>query len=71
MNGKCPYCGARVALSKSARISAIVFCDECDAELEVLSLNPVELDSPLEGDDDYSYSYEYEDEDDFDDNYDD
>jgi lysine biosynthesis protein LysW len=66
MNGKCPYCGGRVPLSNK-REGAIVYCLDCDAELEILSLNPVELDSPLEGDDVYSYSYEYEDEDDYDD----
>jgi alpha-aminoadipate carrier protein LysW len=71
MNGKCPYCGAKVALQKSSRVGSIVYCKDCDAELEILSLNPLELDSPLEGDDEYSYSYEYEDEDDYDDYYDD
>ena len=71
MNGKCPYCGARVALNKSSRVGDIVYCQDCDAELEILNLKPVELDSPLEEDDEYSFSFDYDDEDDYDDDYDD
>jgi lysine biosynthesis protein LysW len=62
---KCPMCGASVNVPAKAKEGDLVFCDACDAELEVVSTNPVELDWPL---DDYEYDsedveYEYEDDD--------
>lgn len=68
MNGKCPFCGAKVTLPKSIKTGDLIYCSECDAELEVISLSPVELDWPLEA---YEEDYEYEDEyeDDYEDNY--
>lgn len=69
-NVKCPMCGASVTVAKNAKEGDLVYCDACEAELEVVSLKPLELDWPLEEyDDDFDYE-DYED-DDYDDDYDD
>jgi lysine biosynthesis protein LysW len=60
--GKCPMCGAAMQVPTNAEVGDLVYCDQCDAELEVVSLKPLELDWPL---DDYE-DYDLEDEDDFD-----
>lgn len=39
----CPVCGATVNVREGTRAGEIVACSECDAQLEVLSLGPVEL----------------------------
>ncbi len=72
MNGICPFCKEAVELGKSAKEGDIVVCKACDAELEIVSLKPVELDWPLddydedEDDDDDDYE-DYDDDDDWDD----
>jgi hypothetical protein len=45
----------------------LVSCSECDAELEIVWLNPIELDSPLDSVDEDNYEYEDEDEYDYED----
>lgn len=70
-NAKCPMCGASVGVPSNVKEGDQVFCDSCDAELEVVSVKPLELDWPLDDydyDDDYD---EYDDDDDDDDDYDD
>jgi lysine biosynthesis protein LysW len=67
-NGKCPMCGAGVSVPTNVKQGDIVYCDSCDAELEVVNVKPLELDWPL---DDYDYDEDfdedYDDDDDFDD----
>ena len=53
--GKCPLCTAKVPLGKKVHVNSIVYCPDCDAELQVVRTNPVELDWPME-------AYEEEDE---------
>lgn len=60
----CPSCGERVVLDKSPRLGDFVVCRICEEKLEVIDLNPILLDFPLE---DESYDYEYEDDYDSDD----
>jgi alpha-aminoadipate carrier protein LysW len=36
----CPECAAPVALTAGLRLSEILECGDCRAELEVLALNP-------------------------------
>lgn len=63
MNGVCPMCGETVRLKSTAKKGDIIYCQKCDAELEVINLDPVELDWPLydyaddnfEDDDDYMF----------------
>ena len=47
----CPECGSPVRLGKNVKLGTLVTCPECDWLLEVISLNPLELDYAL-GDDD-------------------
>lgn len=47
-NAKCPMCGGSVKISSTAKKGSLVYCDSCDAELEIVSLKPLELDWPLE-----------------------
>jgi len=41
--GNCPECDAQVTISTDARAGEIVVCPECQTELELVSLDPVEL----------------------------
>lgn len=68
-NVSCPMCGAKVSVPTNAKEGDIVYCDACDAELEVVSLKPLELDWPLDDyDEDEDYDYDdYDDDDDYDD----
>ncbi|KAA3660179.1 MAG: hypothetical protein DWQ04_20165 [Chloroflexi bacterium] len=70
-NGKlqsasCPACGSRLRFKYPLQLGEFVVCDECDTELEVLTINPLKLDwaydDPYEDDDDFD-GWTYEDED--------
>ena len=41
--GTCPECGASVDLDFDVVEGEIITCEECGAELEVISANPLEL----------------------------
>ena len=58
----CPGCDEDVYVSNRPRFGAIIACPGCDAKLEVVSVNPVELDWHLEDDEDFD-----DDDDDYDD----
>ncbi|GAA0371450.1 lysine biosynthesis protein LysW [Streptomyces olivoreticuli] len=40
---KCPECEGSVALMENPRVSEIVECAGCSSELELISVDPVEL----------------------------
>ncbi len=40
---KCPKCDGKITLAENTEVGEILTCDECSAELEVKSLEPVEL----------------------------
>ena len=42
--GTCPECDADVHVDTDADKSDVVSCEECGAELEIVGLDPVELD---------------------------
>jgi lysine biosynthesis protein LysW len=48
---KCPACEARIVLGRKPRIGQGVICTTCKERLEVVWLNPIELDWLV--DDDY------------------
>ena len=52
---KCPMCGASVRIPSNPKEGNLVFCDGCDAELEIVTINPITLDWPL---DDYVFEGE-------------
>lgn len=64
---ECISCGSEIKLSTQPKMGSQVTCPECDAELEVVWLDPIELDWPFDDDEDYEddedYYYEDEDED--------
>jgi alpha-aminoadipate carrier protein LysW len=47
----CPSCGEQVSVKGTAKIGMTVTCKSCDTELEVVWLDPLELDWPMEEDD--------------------
>ena len=40
----CPVCDENVYVDAKMEQGDIVFCEECDSDLEVVGLDPVELD---------------------------
>ncbi len=61
----CPECEEDVYVDPETEQGEIVSCDECGSDLEVVGLDPVELD-PYDGSDNFD-----DDDDDFDDDDDD
>jgi len=47
----CPQCQKDVAMGSHPIIRKVVRCDGCGAELEIMWLDPIELDCPLIDDD--------------------
>ena len=47
----CPECDGRIALSRKLRLGEYLECPECGTSLEVISLNPFELDYVLDDED--------------------
>jgi alpha-aminoadipate/glutamate carrier protein LysW len=39
----CPECDAQVPIAADVRVGEIVVCSDCQAELEIMGLNPPEL----------------------------
>ncbi len=48
----CPSCDATVSVEKP-REGAMINCDECGAQLEIISTDPFEVDFPLDYDEDW------------------
>ncbi len=49
----CPECSEKVFIDADTEQGDVVFCDECGADLEVVGLDPVELD--IFNDSDYDF----------------
>ena len=63
---ECISCGSEVKFSVQPKMGQLVTCPDCSADLEVVWLDPVELDWPFddedfEDDDEYDYDYDEED----------
>jgi len=43
----CPNCDAVISVG-NPRKGAMIKCSECDVELEIISINPFEVDFPLD-----------------------
>jgi lysine biosynthesis protein LysW len=54
----CPNCKAKVSLGSKPRLGDRVDCFECDTELELVWLDPPELDWPWNYDDDETMIYD-------------
>lgn len=62
---ECISCGSEIKFSNQPKMGQTVTCPECDAELEVVWLDPVELDWPFDDDEyDEDDDYDFDDEDD-------
>lgn len=62
----CPECSEEVYVDAESEQGDVVSCDECGADLEVVGLDPIELDLYVESDsDDYGEDdindYDYDD----------
>lgn len=64
MVAECPECETRIRFHRPVRVGQLVICPECEADLEVRQVNPVELDWAFKDDDD---DYDYDDYEDFED----
>lgn len=40
---KCPECVSEVSVPKGSKAGEIIYCGECNAELELISEDPVQL----------------------------
>jgi hypothetical protein len=58
----CPGCDENVYISSRVKVSAIVHCSHCDSDLEVISIDPYELDWPYLEDDEDDEEWEDDDE---------
>lgn len=43
-SAKCPKCKERVFVDASTDMGEIVECEECDSKLELVGMDPIELD---------------------------
>ena len=50
---ECPQCEKEVSVGSHLTIGKVVRCDGCGAELEIVWLDPIELDCPFIEDDDF------------------
>lgn len=64
---ECISCGAEIKFSTPPKMGLGVTCPECAAELEVVWLDPVELDWPFDDEDfdDEEDDYYYDDDEDY------
>ncbi len=53
MEANCPECGASVELEGEIELGEIMECPECGVELEVISMEPLELDLAPEEEEDW------------------
>lgn len=61
----CPDCDSEIYFSKRPALGQTVICKECNAHLEVVETDPIELDWALEEEElDDEFEYEYDDDDD-------
>jgi len=51
--GICPACEGEVRVSPEVEIGDYLTCPECDAELEVIEVDPLEFDVVSEGEEEY------------------
>ncbi len=53
LTAECPECAAEVVLADDVVEGEIVTCEECEVELEVMSLSPVVLEMAPEEEEDW------------------
>jgi hypothetical protein len=66
-SARCPLCHENVHIGKNMKVGNQVICTGCDAQLEIVSLVPLELDWPFGGG---GYDYYSQDDDYYEESYD-
>ncbi|MBN1261436.1 MAG: hypothetical protein JXB35_12230 [Anaerolineae bacterium] len=66
----CPSCGENIRVSGELRVGRYITCPVCEEMLEIIDLNPVELDWAFYDDEDDDYEDDIDDDDDDDDDWD-
>ena len=56
----CPECDEEVYVDADSEQGDVVTCDECGTDLEVVGLDPIEVDVYEGGDDDFSDDEEFD-----------
>ena len=56
----CPECDEEVYVDAESEQGDVVSCDECGADLEIVGLDPIELDIHEDGGDDFKDEDEFE-----------
>jgi len=51
----CPECEAEIHVDEDVDKGEIILCEECDTKLEVVGLDPIELDLAPDDDDEDQY----------------
>ncbi len=62
----CPSCKTKIRLEKKLFEGFFFFCNECEAELEVVQLNPLVVEEVVEGYEDFEDDSDDYDDDDYD-----
>lgn len=44
----CPLCDANISLPRNLLVGSMLFCPRCDCLLQIVSLDPPEIDFPLD-----------------------
>jgi alpha-aminoadipate carrier protein LysW len=55
----CPECHSEIHVDEDVDKGEIIHCEECEASLEVVGLDPIELDVAPEDEEDEDYDDEY------------
>lgn len=55
----CPECEAEIHVDEEVDKGDLLDCEECDAKLEVVGLDPIELDLAADEDEDYGEDDDY------------
>ncbi|MCJ7703426.1 MAG: hypothetical protein MUO62_17720 [Anaerolineales bacterium] len=62
---ECISCGTEITFREAPKMGQLVKCKRCEAEFEVVWLDPIELDWPfIDDEDDDEEEYDYDDDDD-------
>ena len=51
--GECPVCAAEIEVADDAIAGELLVCDDCGAELELKSVDPVQLDEAPAAEEDW------------------
>ena len=58
----CPGCDQRIFLRKDPKVGDMVYCPNCEDQLEVVAIDPIELDWPWDEDEDEGSEWDEEEE---------